>query len=65
MSKQTLQLIVASMTVIVGNALLVAGFCVEPVGEVANSLLVAYGESFTFAGAVFGVDYHHRYRDKQ
>lgn len=62
---QLIQLVLAALAVLVGNGLLIAGFCVEPVGEIGNSVLVAYGETFTFAGAVFGVDYHHRYRPTQ
>ena len=60
---QIVQLVLATLAVLVGNGLLIAGFCVNPVGEIGSSVLVAYGETFTFAGAVFGVDYHYRYRD--
>lgn len=28
-----------------------------PVGEIHNSVLVAYGEISAFAGSVFGIDY--------
>ena len=41
--------------------LLAAGFCVPPPGEIHNSVLVAFGEILTFAGAVFGMKYHYQY----
>ncbi len=63
-TNQLIQLILATLTVLIGHGLLVAGFIVCPVGEISNSVLVAYGETFTFAGAIFGVDYHYRYRSK-
>lgn len=65
MNKKTrlnLQLIVAITLVIVGCALLIAGFIVPPLGTIDSSVLVAYGETCTFAGALFGVDYNYRYK---
>ena len=32
-----------------------------PPGEIHNSVLVAFGEILTFAGAVFGMKYHYQY----
>lgn len=49
---------------IFGGALLVAGLALPPAGIIDSSLLVAYGETLTFAGALIGVDYHYRYRHK-
>jgi hypothetical protein len=49
--------------VIVGCGLLIAGFVVAPLGVIDSSVLVAFGETSTFAGALFGVDYH--YKQKQ
>lgn len=46
--------------VVTGVGLLIAGFCVPPVGEIHNSVLIAFGEISTFAGALFGVDYHYK-----
>lgn len=54
------QLIVATVLVIIGCGLLIAGFTVAPLGQIHNSILVAFGESCTFAGALFGVDYHYK-----
>lgn len=44
----------------VGAGLLIAGFIVAPVGEIDSSVLVAFGETLTFAGALFGIDYRYR-----
>ena len=58
--KLNIQLTVACLLVFVGVGLLIAGFCVAPVGIIDSSILVAFGEVCTFAGALFGVDYHYR-----
>lgn len=50
----------ASTLTISGILLLVAGFCVVPRGEIHDSVLIAFGEISTFAGALFGVDYSYR-----
>ena len=65
MNKKTrlnLQLIVAIVLVVVGCVLLIAGFVVPPLGIIDSSILVAYGETCTFAGALFGVDYNYKYK---
>jgi hypothetical protein len=46
--------------VFTGAALLIAGLCISPAGEIHPSVLVACGEMLTFAGAVFGIDYRYR-----
>ena len=59
--KHALQLLSAVFLIVVGSALLIAAFCVPPPGEIHNSILVAFGEILTFAGAVFGMKYHYQY----
>lgn len=56
------QLIVACVLVALGVGLLIASFCVPPVGIIHGSILAAFGEICTFAGALFGVDYHYKYK---
>lgn len=56
----TVQLILATALIAVGSGLLVAGFIVSPLGEVHNSVLIAFGETLTFAGAVMGIEYRKR-----
>lgn len=60
--KLALQLICAVLLIIVGSALLIAGFLVPPLGIIDSSVLVAFGEILTFAGALFGIDYHYKYK---
>ena len=43
----------------------VAGLALPPAGVIDSSLLVAYGETLTFAGSLIGIDYHYRYRQKK
>lgn len=58
----TIQLWIACVLIIVGIGLLIAGFVVDPRGEIHSSVLVAFGEVMTFAGALIGVDYHYGYK---
>ncbi len=60
---KNIQLYIATILCISGLVLLYLGFWVPPQGEIHSSVLVAFGEVSTFAGALFGVDY--KYRDKE
>ncbi len=59
-AKLTAQFWLAVCVVVAGVALIFMGFLVPPPGEIDNSVLVAYGETLTFAGSLIGVDYHYR-----
>lgn len=63
--KPTIQLLAAVLLIVVGCGLLIAGFCVPPPGEIHNSVLIAFGEILTFAGAVFGMKYHYQYGESR
>lgn len=56
------QLILSFIAVVAGVALCFCSLYMEKEGEIDASVLVAYGETLTFAGAVIGVDYHYRYK---
>lgn len=56
------QLWVAVALSLAGVILLFLGFGCSPTGEIHNSVLVAFGEVSTFAGALFGVDYSYKFR---
>ena len=56
------QLIFATALILCGIGLLIAGVCITPVGIIDSSILIAFGEISTFAGALTGVDYHYRYK---
>ena len=63
-AKLNLQLITAVILVLMGCGLLISGFIVNPLGIIDGSVLTAFGESCTFAGALFGIDYTYRYKIK-
>ena len=64
MRRLTVQLIVAILLSMSGITLLFSGFWIDPQGLIDNSVLVAFGEISTFAGALFGVDYSYKLRIK-
>lgn len=61
-SKLTTQLWLSVILVFFGIGLLIASFWVPPTGEIHSSVLVAYGETLTFVGALVGVDYSYKYK---
>lgn len=64
MKRLTVQLITAILLTLSGIALLFSGFWIDPQGLIDNSVLVAFGEISTFAGALFGVDYTYKFKIK-
>lgn len=60
-NRRLVVLLSAVFLILVGCGLLIAGFMTPPPGEIHNSVLVAFGEILTFAGAVFGMKYHYQY----
>lgn len=65
MKKVTIQLVIAILLVVSGIALLFSGLWIAPAGEIHGSVLVAFGETSTFAGALFGVDYSYKIKTEQ
>lgn len=55
-------MIVACLLVIIGCGLLIAGFIVAPLGVIDPTVLTAFGETCTFSGALFGIDYTYKYK---
>lgn len=64
-SDRRVQLGCAVAMVMLGSGLLIAAFVVPPPGEIHSSVLVAFGETLTFAGALFGIDWRYRNKDNQ
>mgnify|MGYP006991763791 CR=1 FL=1 len=62
MKRLTVQLIIAFLLTLSGIVLLFSGFWIDPQGLIDNSVLVAFGEISTFAGALFGVDYTYKFK---
>lgn len=55
--KLNVQLITAAILSVGGLAMLFCGVYIDPEGQIHESLLVGFGETATFAGALFGIDY--------
>ena len=64
MKERILQLATAAILSVGGLALLYVGALIAPQGEIHESILVGFGEVATFAGAIFGIDYTYRWRNK-
>lgn len=64
MRKTTVQLIIAILLTLSGIVLLFCGFWIDPQGLIDTSVLIAFGEISTFAGALFGVDYSYKLKSK-
>ena len=60
--KLDLQLIAAFILSLGGLILLFCGVFIDPQGEIHSSLLGACGETATFAGALFGIDYVYKHK---
>ena len=55
-----IQLLTAFVLAFGGLVMLFCGIYISPLGEIHESLLVAFGEVATFAGALFGIDYTYK-----
>ncbi len=55
-----LQLIAAFMLSLGGLILLFCGVFIDPQGQIHETVLVAFGETATFAGSLFGIDYYYK-----
>lgn len=64
MKRLTVQLIIAILLTLSGIVLLFSGFWIDSQGLIDSSVLVAFGEISTFAGALFGVDYSYKFKIK-
>lgn len=62
--KANIQLITAAVLSVGGLVLLFCGVFIAPQGEVHESILVGFGEVATFAGALFGIDYTYKLKQR-
>ena len=60
MTKLDREFVLACILVLAGIVLIFLGFFTEPEGEISPSVLTAFGEILTFAGAVTGMDFSYR-----
>jgi len=63
--KKGIQLVAACVATGFGIALIITAFFVPPMGVIDPTVLTAYGETLTFAGALLGIDYKYRSRDNE
>ena len=61
--KLTIQFFTGLAVVLAGLVLLFLGFYAVPIGEIAPSVLTAFGETATFAGALIGIDYKYKFEE--
>jgi hypothetical protein len=62
--KLSIQLLTAAILAIGGLVLLFCGVYIAPQGEIHESLLVGFGELATFSGALMGIDYSYKFKQK-
>ena len=62
--KADIQLSTAAVLSVGGLVLLFCGVFIAPQGEVHESILVGFGEVATFAGALFGIDYTYKLKQR-
>ena len=62
--KLSIQLLTAAILAIGGLVLLFCGVYIAPQGEIHESLLVGFGEIATFSGALMGIDYTYKFKQK-
>ena len=55
-----IQLFIATVATIFGIVLIAVAILLPPAGYIDPTVLTAYGETLTFAGALIGVDYHYK-----
>jgi hypothetical protein len=54
-TRKSMQLCLATLTAVFGCVLIAAAFCVPPSGVIDPTVLAAFGEILTFAGALIGM----------
>lgn len=54
------QIVSAMAMLAFGCGMSIAGFCVSPLGEVSDSVLLIFAQSLIYAGSALGVDYYVR-----
>lgn len=65
MYKMRIQLTMAVLLTVAGLVLIFLSFLIDPPGEIHQSVLIAFGEMSTFAGALFGVDYSYKLKEQK
>ena len=58
-----IQLLTAFVLAFGGLVMLFCGIYISPMGQIHESLLVAFGEVATFAGSIMGIDYYYKIKN--
>lgn len=61
-ARENVQIVSALMMLAFGAGLSIAGFCVSPVGEVSDSVLLILAQCLIYAGSVLGIDSYINYK---
>ena len=59
-----IQLLTAAILSVGGLVMLFCGVYIDPLGQLHESLLIGFGEIATFAGALFGIDYTYKFKQR-
>lgn len=62
MKHSKLHSIIALLALIAGITMIISGLFIPPAGIIESSVLVSYGETLTFVGAILGVDIHYKHK---
>lgn len=54
--KDNFRIFASAFLLVSGIGIAIAGFCVPPVGDISNSVLMLVAECFIVAGAFMGID---------
>lgn len=61
--KQRISYWLAVAAFVVGIGLMIAGFIVAPLGEIAGSVIGSAGLLLSFTGAILGISFHYNLED--
>ena len=63
--KMNIQLLTAIVLVVFGMLMVAFAIWVDPRGEIHGSVVGTFGEILAFSGALFGVDYSYKWKNKK
>ena len=64
-TKESIQFIFATLTLIAGVTLLFLGFYAVPIGEISTSVISSAGLLLAFVGAVWNIDLKYTFKTKE
>lgn len=66
-ARNNIQIYSAILLLAFGAGMSIAGFIVEPLGEISNSVLMIFAQCLIYAGSAMGIDYYvnMKLRDKE